>query len=339
MKKIFLTILFIFFLFFLVIFSNTNLIAAKEGSILWANCIIPSLFPFFIATELLNYTDITKIVGNMMHRIMRPLFNVPGVAAYALIMGLVSGSPIGAKITLDLYENNLVTKKEAERMLAFTNNCGPLFIIGTTGILLFHSKLIGILLLSTHILSSITTGIILGIQSRMNNVRTEISTRNHYNESISTNYDYNIGIILSQSVKNAVSLTLQIGGFIVLFSVFLSIINELNIFNAIGSILEKIYIPKEFTKSILTGMIELTSGVNIVANLQTQYLSMNIIICSFLLGFGGISILIQVMSILSKSNLSIKTYLTGKLLHGLLAALYTAIFIQIEPIFQLDIIK
>lgn len=44
--------------------------------------------------------------------------------------------------------------------MAFTNNSGPLFIIGTVGISLFSSIEIGILLLLTHILACITVGIL-----------------------------------------------------------------------------------------------------------------------------------------------------------------------------------
>lgn len=62
---------------------------------------------------------------------MRPIFNVPGESAYAFVLGLISGYPMGAKIVTDLRNNNNCTKDEGERMLCFTNNSGPLFIIGT----------------------------------------------------------------------------------------------------------------------------------------------------------------------------------------------------------------
>ena len=76
-KKNILAIIFSLFLIFLVIFSNTNLFAAKNGLTLWAKNVVPSLFPFFIATELLNYTNIPYYLGKLTNRFMRPLFNVP----------------------------------------------------------------------------------------------------------------------------------------------------------------------------------------------------------------------------------------------------------------------
>ena len=72
-----LAIFFTLFLVFLVIFSQTNLFAAKEGLSLWAKNVVPSLFPFFIATELLNYTSIPYYLGKLTNKFMRPLFNIP----------------------------------------------------------------------------------------------------------------------------------------------------------------------------------------------------------------------------------------------------------------------
>lgn len=130
-RKNAISITFVLFTIFLVIFSKSNLTAAKNGLKLWANNVVPSLLPFFIATNLLSHTNVIKYVSKACNKFMRPIFNVPGECAYAFILGLISGYPVGAKIVTDLKDNNLCTTEEAERMLCFTNNSGPLFIIGT----------------------------------------------------------------------------------------------------------------------------------------------------------------------------------------------------------------
>lgn len=76
-KKNILAIIFTLFLLFLVLFSKTNLFAAKSGLTLWAKNVVPALFPFFIATELLNYTNVPYYLGKLTNKFMRPLFNVP----------------------------------------------------------------------------------------------------------------------------------------------------------------------------------------------------------------------------------------------------------------------
>ena len=131
LRKHLLSIIFVLFTIGLVSFSNSNFVAARTGLKLWANNVVPSLLPFLIATNLLSHTNIINLISKKCNRIMRPLFNVPGESAYAFIMGLISGYPVGAKIVTDLRKANLCSKDEGERMLCFTNNSGPLFIIGT----------------------------------------------------------------------------------------------------------------------------------------------------------------------------------------------------------------
>lgn len=77
LKKNLFTILFLSFLICLVLFSSSNLEAAKNGLSLWASSVLPTLFPFFIATELLYRTNFVNILGKFFSKFMKPLFNVP----------------------------------------------------------------------------------------------------------------------------------------------------------------------------------------------------------------------------------------------------------------------
>jgi len=160
LKRNLIPLMFLAFIFCLLIFSNSNLPAVKNGLVLFANSVIPSLLPFFIATEMLMHTNIVNQIGNLLNPIMKPLFNVNGKGAFAFVMGIISGYPVGAKIAANFRKDNICSKEECERLLSFTNNSGPLFIIGTVGISMFGNTTIGLLLFITHLLSSITVGII-----------------------------------------------------------------------------------------------------------------------------------------------------------------------------------
>ncbi len=70
-----------------------------------------------------------------------------GIGAYAFIMGIISGYPVGAKIVTEFRKNGNCSRAEAERLLAFTNNSGPLFIIGTVGVSMFGNTLIRIIII------------------------------------------------------------------------------------------------------------------------------------------------------------------------------------------------
>ena len=343
LRKNILSILFVTFTICLVFFSNSNLVAAKKGLDLWANNVVPALFPFFVATELLSYTNVCERLSRLLEKIMRPIFNVPGNGAYAFILGLISGYPVGAKIVTLLRNSNKCSKNEGNRMLAFTNNSGPLFVIGTVGITLFKSSTIGILLLVTHILASITVGIILGIISRFKFKYTVENISNSGYTSFNSKQCNlsNLGEVLGNSILSAIKTTLVIGGFVVLFSVIISILNTSNLLSICAYTLQPIFklfnIDISFIKPILTGLLELTNGVSLVSGVPCKALTTNIVLCAFLLGFGGLSVLLQVLSIISKSDLSIKTYLFAKLLQGIIAGTYTYILISNFGFFNFNI--
>lgn len=75
-KKNLLSIIFLLFTICLIIFSSNNVQATKTGLKLWANSVVPSLYPFFIAVELLSYTNIPNLLGKFFTPIMKPLFNI-----------------------------------------------------------------------------------------------------------------------------------------------------------------------------------------------------------------------------------------------------------------------
>ena len=350
------TILFCLFTLCLVLFSRTNLSATKNGLILWATAVVPSLFPFFVATEMLSYTNVVSYLGKWLTPIMRPLFGVPGEAAFAFIMGLISGYPVGAKIVNNFMEQGICTKEEAERMLAFTNNSGPLFIIGTVGITLFGNTTIGVLLLITHILACISVGIILNIcttHKRKNDFIPPHSKAVISHSKIQSIHSSSpkaktapptfssLGEILGTSIKNATSTVLLIGGFVVLFSAVISILNQSHLLDNFSKVCAPIFsalnIPYEFCNPLLSGIIELTNGVSLITSIHAKNISINIIMCAFLLGFGGFSVLLQVFSIISSNGLSIKKYAYGKLLQGALAALYTGLALQFIPFLQFNL--
>ena len=252
-----------------------------------------------------------------------------GEGAFPFLMGIISGYPTGAKIVTDFRENGILTKEEGERLLSFTNNSGPLFIIGTVGGALFGNSTIGILLFITHLLASITVGFIFSFWKR-NKKFNKRYYRNVENSDTLVCFS-NLGSILSSSIMNSIKTIVMIGGFVVLFSVIVSILESshiLDIFVVLFNPLFKLFnIDPIYINSILTGIIELTNGAQKIALINTKAISINIIICAFLLGFGGISILLQVLSITSKSDISIKPYIIGKLMQGCFSAFYTYIFI------------
>ena len=141
---------------------------------------------------------------------------------------------------------------------------------------------------------------------------------------------------------NSVNTIVMIGGFVILFSVIISILNNSGLLDIICKIFYPIFnmlnIDTRFINPIISGLIELTNGLNILANINTKSFSILITFSRFILGFGGISVALQVLSITSKTDISISAYIIGKLLQGTIAAILTYAIVHIFPIFNLDLV-
>lgn len=208
---------------------------------------------------------------------------------------------------------------------------------------MFSNSNIGLLLFITHFLSAIVVGIILGLISRFShNVSkaniTSVTSQVSSNEICTFN---NLGAILANAILESSKTIIMIGGFVVIFSVILSILENSKILEVFSYPLyvplKFLHINTSFAKPLISGIIELTNGVSLVSSTANKSLSCNIILCAFLLGFGGISVLLQVLSITSKSDLSIKKYIFGKILQGIIAAFFTYVLISLIPIFYLNL--
>lgn len=333
-KKYLLTCSLLVIMICIIIFSNSTYIAAKEGFMLWVNNIVPALFPFLICIDLLKHTNFINIIGKLLTPIMRPLFNVPGCGAFAVALGITSGYPVGAKISSELFENDECNKIEAERLLSFTNTSGPLFIISACGIGMFGNAQIGITLLITHFLASLTVGIVF----RKYQPNPSLNSRRiitHKDKKINKNDKLclsKLGFFMGNAIQNSITTLLLICGYIIFFAVLGDIFEELGIFeqvaNAIHSVANILNIPKQYIISILKGIFEVTNGLKELANSTIEFGKTEICIAAFLLGFGGISVMMQVSSIISNSGLSIIPYILGKLLHGTIAATYTYVLLS-----------
>lgn len=150
-----------------------------------------------------------------------------------------------------------------------------------------------------------------------------------------------LGSILQNSIMTSVNTIMMIGGFVMLFSVIISILENAGAFDILSNIFAPLFrffgISENFIAGIFSGIVELTNGVSIISKIPVKKITINITICAFLLGFGGISILLQVLSITSSSDISIKPYIIGKLMQGLISAFYTYMLLQNFTFLNLDI--
>lgn len=313
MKKYIFTFFVSTLVLFCILFPESMITSAKNGISLWWKIILPSLFPFLILSNLIIKTALPKLFGKLLNPVMQFIFKLPGISALAVFLGMLGGYPVGAKITADLRETKVISLNTANKLIAFTNNAGPLFITGAIGVGLYNNKKIGLLLLLTHYISASLVGIIFKIPKeegvKNSNIEFEIITLSK------------LGNTLNEAIKNAISSVVAIGGFIVLFSIISTILIESGIISFIsGLLLPKL--DKNVSYSIFSGLLEVTNGVNLLSTSNIP-LNQKLILTSILLGFGGFSIHAQTLSVIAKTDIKIIFYLLGKTFQGIIAGILT----------------
>lgn len=307
MKKFILYLIVVMLAAVIIANPSQTLTFASDSLNICYEIIIPSLFPFFVCSGLLVYSGICDELSKLMRPVMKPLFNINGAGAAAFVLGIISGYPLGAVTACQLYESSYLSKSETERLLAFCNNSGPLFILAAVGISMYHNLKFGILLYISHILSAITVGII------MRNYKKDAFSA----PSISIDTDKrNIGEIFGIVLSNSVNNILTVCGAVIFCSVISKCILD--------------FLPlKGVLHSIVLGGMEFVNGTAELSG-QNASIILKLISASWIVGFAGLSVHLQVMAVVSKYNLSLKPYIFGKFLHGALSALYTYLFLKIS---------
>ena len=161
---------------FLLLLKNPAVTAsaALDGLLLAVKTVLPSTFPYMILSQLLLSCGAADAVGKALGPMTRRLFFLPPVCAAVILMGAVSGFPVGASCAASLYLSGRCKKEEAERMLCFCNFCGPPFILGGVAGFLHHSGAgIAIFLAQTAVMFSL--GILLGIGARRRSRKNAVS--------------------------------------------------------------------------------------------------------------------------------------------------------------------
>lgn len=321
--------------FLVVVFPKETLAAAKEGLGLWLNGVLPSLLPFIVGVNVLSSLGVVNFAGTLLEPIMQPLFRVPGSGGFALVTGLLSGYPLGAKVTAGLRADGTLNEYETQRLASFTNNSGPLFIIGVVGAGMFGSPLAGYYIYAVHLLSALICGLIFRNYKRRAEPQTRVrgTGKNLLRRAYASMQEARrkshggFGQVLSAAVVNAMETLLMVGGFVILFSVIVNTIDLLGVF----SLLERLLSPfahrvdtGTLTRGILSGLIEVTNGAK---TLSVSGASREAVAAAaFVISWGGLSIHAQAVSFLGKTDIKLTPYFIAKLLHGALAAALALLF-------------
>jgi len=297
----------------LVLFPKELAAAAGEGLDLSFRSVIPALFPFFVLSGTAVRLGAADRLGDLLAPAMGPLFGVGGGCAPAFALGLLGGYPVGAGTLAELCASGRCGKEEAGRALAFCNNTGPAFILGAVGAGVFGSTRAGVLLYVSHVLSAAAAGAALRGRGAPAG-RPAPSRAAPHRESLPSAF---VGAVRSSFLS-----ALNICGFVTFFAVLIRLLT------LAGSAL-RISPDSAAAQRILAGALELSSGV---WSLRGTAPGPGIMAAaSFMLGWGGLSVHCQTLSICEEAGIPAKRHAPGKLLHGIFSAALTYLLCLIFP--------
>lgn len=289
-------------IYFMITASNKVIESVNFSISIWKDNLFPTLFPFFVVSSLLLNYGFVDILGNLLSKPMNKLFHLPGCCGFVLAISLVSGFPSGAKYTKDLVENNLITTKQAERLLTFTHYSNPLFILGMIGSILLNNQKLAYLIIIAHIVS----GLLVGIIFREKNY---YSCENMQKKSNKTSKTF--GQLLTESIMSSLNTMFLLLGIVTIFLI-------------ISTIIKNIVSLPPILSTIVSGILEMTQGVKLASLMQTSEL-IKIIIITGIISFGGLSVHMQVLGIISEQKIRYKYFFLARIIHSILAMLLVSI--------------
>ncbi len=297
-------------LFTLTAASGQAIRECREGLRLCVELILPSLFPFFVLSALLGKLGLPAELGRALAPLGEKLFHVSGAGLTALFMGLLGGYPLGAAYIAEMAERDAVSEEEAGRLLAFCNNSGPAFFLGAVGTGVFASPGLGLLLYGTHICAALLTGFLLR------------GAKPKSSASLPAPAPVPFSRALPEAVRQAVSASLNVCGFVVCFTVFTGLLNANGFLSLLaGRVSDLSGQPLTWCRALLSGFFELGGGIGAMRGLDPTPL--NLALAAGLMGWGGLSVHFQTLAFLADSNIKCAPHTAGRLLSAVISFVLT----------------
>lgn len=300
----------IYLVVLLLRYPTLSLQYAATGLNLWFQKMIPTLLPFMILSGILIRMNLTEGFVRLVHPLLRFLFRTSPNGSYTLIMGFLCGFPMGARIASELYGTGKLSKWEAERLLAFCNNIGPIYflsfampMLGIQRVFLPFFIMYGIPLLYGFLLMRFFPHIRWKRQTRIPDAVNSLpgKDKSQHMGTLANTSSLPLLAAADEAILSGLLGIAKLGGYMVFF-------NLLNI----------LFVPFSQLSPALLGfyncMLEITSGIDRCGQ-EFPYIVL------ILLPFGGFSCIGQTYSMICHTDLSIRPYLFHKLFQTALTAL------------------
>ena len=278
-------ILIIFLINIDIVISST-----KSASIIFFNKVFISIFPFIILSDILIYFNYHIFLKNTIGKIISKIFNIDSNSTIVFILSILTSQPANAVYIKDLLDNNIIDINEANKILCFTYFPSISFVIATIGLSLYKSYKIGIIIYLFCLLNNILIGLYLRKEKTINTLYISQNKKDFFS-------------MIKSSILKGINTSIIILGNLIIFTIIINLIIKYININPI-------------LLSIFSSLIELTTGLINISNLNIS-LSYQIILTIFILDFSSLSILFQSFSILSNYKINKKRILLLKLVFSI----------------------
>ena len=287
MKKFVCLCLVFLLLIFFILFPQNALSASKQGLTLWFEQILPTLLPFSVLSYVVLRSNLFAGTSTRKHR------KISNEEWYIILCGFLFGFPIGSKLTADLYREGRIPRKRAQYLCVFTNNLSPVFVVSVLHEILHLQVKLSFYLLLYGI--PFLYGLVLLLRIA--------SSEPHKQKNTASRFQITMQIV-DAGIINGFETLIKVCGYIMMFSILTQMLLSVPWNHTIMPVL-------------LSGCLEVTTGVATLGQSDITG-SCKYILALFMLSFNGISGLCQTASILSQTNLSMRSYCKHKLIIVLL---------------------
>lgn len=297
----------------LLVYSAECASALREGLRLCARSVVPSLFPFMVLSGLLVRFGGTALISRLFSRVCGFFFGIYGEGSVVPVLGAVCGFPTGAFTAYNLYSSGKIGKNELERVLAFSNNPSPAFLISAVGISLFSSARFGTILYVSQLSAAFCVGVIFNVI---------FHTKKSENPNPVPNSEQSVraSAVFTETVGSSASAMINVCAFVLVFSALSGVLSV--IFEKIGA--------GQTAKTVISGIFEMTCASAEAAKIIPREKGM--VLAALVCGFSGFSVHFQIMSLCPSDDISFRPYFLAKIFQGTLSAFFVLAYIKIVGI-------
>lgn len=283
---------------------------------LWFQTVLPTLLPFMIISNLVVKLQVTDCLTSFFYPTLGRLLGISRAGCYPLIIGMLSGYPVGAKACADFVKSRKISQEEGQFLLCFCNNASPMFILNfvSTQCLKLNGK--GALILGIIYTSGVVTAMIYRLLAKLPKRNSSAVSPPSLCTASTAAQSPKMSpfLILDQTILNGFEILVKVGGYIILFSILAEIALHLT------------FIPALIRYFIL-GFLEITTGSAAIGIAHFTF-TQKIVLTNALTAFGGLSSHAQTYSVIMNSGLSIKKYFLFKCINACVAGVFTLLLIH-----------